>query len=215
MTTKLQRKNMMDYLIDKLEGSEEIVQPISKNMNGIETNYILFGPSRDKIDGISVLVDKKFTKRRFDRLNSLINYAKDGSGETKFHRKNYIFLKDESTFFRSAAEDIRYKSTKNLSLKYYDEGKIDNAKLLTPEEIFSKDQNLGYVQYCQPESSREEFGILTYLYGFFEFNYDHIDNSFAKEGESKRWFIANKRRLDQGDLKLHNNGYILDRSFTN
>ena len=206
---------MLDYLVDKLESSEDLVQPVSKELNGIKTNYILFG--QDRTDGILVLVDKKFTKGKFNNLDSSITYAKTKEGEKRFNRANYIFMKDGTNFFRSAAKDNRFKSNKDLSLKYYSNGDINNMILMSPVEILSKDKKFGYVQYYQPESSRLEEGVLTCSFSNVEFDYSHIENNRFKptNKDSKRLFLANFERFDNCDLKLNDKGFVLDRNYRN
>ena len=202
---------MLDYLVDKLESSEELVQPVSKELNGIKTNYILFG--QDRTDGILVLVDKKFTKGKFNNLDSSITYAKTKEGEKRFNRANYIFMKDGTNFFRSAAKDNRFRR----SLSYYSNENINNMILMSPAEILSKDKKFGYVQYYQPESSRLEEGVLTFLFSNYEFDYSHIENNRFKptNKDSKRLFLANFERFDSGDFKLNDKGFVLDRNYRN
>jgi hypothetical protein len=213
MTTKIQRKTMMDYLVDKLEGSEEIVKPMSKEMRGIDTNYILFG--QDRINGILVLVDKKFTGTKFSELDFSIRYCEIENGEKKFDRYNYIFMKNGTDFFRSAAQNNRFKSDKGLSLKHLSNEDVNNLILMRPEEILSMDKNNGFVQYYQPSSPRLKEGVLTYSFANVELDYSHIENNNFKpqNKDSKRLFLANPARFDQGDLKFHDNSYVLPRDW--
>ncbi|MEM4637470.1 MAG: hypothetical protein QXK76_00410 [Candidatus Woesearchaeota archaeon] len=173
MITQKQQKEMLDYIVSKLEGNYSNVDPMTRKLShGIDTNYIKVD------DGLILLVDKFFlVKEGINNKNTLkdiyakaINFSKE-----KYNNCNvgFIFYKDGKNFFRAAAPKHYYKS-KGLSLKNYSEKEIKRIIFFRPEEKFVYDIK-GILQYYQPKSEKLEEGIITYEFEPVIFDYSHID----------------------------------------
>ena len=95
----------------------------------------------------------------------------------------YILLKDGTTFFRSNAKKLHYKSTYEKSLKRYDTIDINKIIIFSPEEIFAFNRNNPHarllpnpqsvLQYYQPQSERLVRGLVSYLFEPILFDYTH------------------------------------------
>ncbi|MFA5258505.1 MAG: hypothetical protein WC979_04200 [Candidatus Pacearchaeota archaeon] len=194
MVSRQQKKQMLDYLVAKLEGSEEKVRPVTKELiPGIKSNYILLGE-----DGIVFLADQYYAGARLKGLYS--------RNKERFPRFGIVFYKDGKTFFRSAAEANYFKKEHELSLKKYDDASMQKMMLLRPEEIFVHrlSDRVG-VQYYQPDSPRLEEALASFKFGSVEFDYSHIpsENRFGPvTKESERLFIWHVRAETKEDLAL-------------
>jgi len=194
MVSRQQKKQMLDYLVAKLEGSEEKVKPATKELiPGINSSYILLGD-----DGIVFLADQYYAGGKLEGLYS--------RNKQRFPRFGIVFYKDGKTFFRSAAEANYFKKENELSLKHYDDASMQKMMLLRPEEIFVQglSDRVG-VQYYQPESPRLTEALAFFRFGPVTFDYSHIprENRFGPlTKESERLFIWQDRIETSENLTL-------------
>jgi len=194
MVSKQQKKQMLDYLVTKLEGSEERVIPVKRKLVlGIESSYIMLGS-----DGMVFLVDQHYPAEKLENIYS--------ANRENYPRFGVVFLKDSKTFFRSAAAANYFKKEHELSLKHYSNDAMQNMILLRPEEIFVRGlANQAWLQYYQPDSPRLEEALASFKFGPVEFDYSHIpsERRFGSiTQESKRLFIWHKRVETREDLAL-------------
>lgn len=192
MITKQQQKTMQDYLVAKLAGSSESIEPRSKEiLPGITTNYILVNP-----DGVVLLIDKVYSGSSFEELHRRVFKQRQNIG--------IAIYKDSETFFRSAARKKRFKKDNGLSLKNYSNEELYRMILFRPEEffIFSRSK---FIQYYQPTSSRLTEEIVSYQFTRVRFDYSHIsyyDRFQPQNTDSKKLFIWNSRMETKNPLVL-------------
>ena len=194
--TKKQRNEMRDYLVEKLRGSNNIIEPVTRAISGIESDYIKVGQ-----DGIVILVNRVYPN---ESLNQLYKTA------CQF-KKNVapVFFKDGETFFRNAAERHYFKKSHNLSLKHYTGQQMHQMILFRPEEIFVLDRS-PLIQYYQPRSERLEQGLASFKFSPVRFDYSHIDSSYRfkpENRESDRLHIWTETELNQGNLRVECNSF--------
>lgn len=208
MVSQSQKKQMSDYLVAHLEGFGENVEPDSKDLvSGINSHFILVGKNK-----VVLLVDQVYPN---DSLNRVYRNWRAAGRDIAL-----VLYKDGKTFFRDSAygeksglEGKRYKATKDLSLKNYDDEAINRMITFRPEETFARNIVLKglyhnpFVQYYQPESEGLREGLETFMFGRVTFDYTHLPHEQWPNGEStavsKRLFIwQNRTHLDE-DLAVH------------
>lgn len=193
MTTKAQKDEALEYLVNRLEGSAEKVIPARKVLAGDnETRYVLVGD-----DGIVFSIDRTYTERDF--LN-ILRTAREKKPKVAF-----VFYKDGKTFFRSAAQDNHFK-TDDRSLKNYNNEDMNKMILVSPGEKIMSRGNCPWLQYYQPESARLSQGIVSYRFAPVHFDYSHIDRNqrFKPENrDSERLKIWTDRSENSGLLTLN------------
>lgn len=175
MINQKQQKEMLDYLVAKLENSYSNVDPKkSQSYNGINANYI-------KLDnGLLLLADQGFlTKNGTHNINMLnliyanaLNYTKKNFDNANV---GFIIYKDGENFFKSAAGKHSYKSKRGLSLKNYSDEDLTRMIIFRPEEKYIFDKKDGILQYFQSSKSETGSGIATYEFKPVIFDYSHID----------------------------------------
>ncbi len=166
MTTKKQKNQMLDYLVDRLLNCGKDIVPRTKEMiSGIDSNYIKVGD-----DGIILLVDQVYPN---NALNKLYRKAKK-------ERENVgmVLYKDGKTFFRNAAEKNYFKMREDLSLRKYSNDEMHRMISFRPEENFIYDKKERKLQYFQPDSERLPEGLITFEFRPVHFDYEHIDQRF-------------------------------------
>lgn len=174
MINQKQQKEMLDYLVAKLENNYSNVTPMTRKLShDIETNYIKLD------DGLLILVDKGFLiKEKGRNVNTLrtvygkaLNFTKENYNNSNV---GFITYKDGKNFFRSAAPKHHFKADDNHSLKRYSED-MDKMIFFRPEEKFVYGHN-GTMQYYQPDSKKLNQGIITYKFDPVILDYSHIDS---------------------------------------
>lgn len=203
MVTRQQKRNMLDYLVAKLEGGEEQIVPITERLlrnRPIDTAYIEVGE-----DGIVFLLDQLYPGGSFSPVYEWMKQNKS--------RVGLVLLKDGKTYFRSAAEDNYWKAQKELSLKHY-RGAMNRLILLRPEEKFARDKK-SWVQYYQPDSPKLEESLVSFQFGNVEFDYSHIEDSSRfkpQNKDSERLFLVQDKKVEvAGNLVLNSRGYLVER----
>jgi len=195
MTTRRQRRQMKDYLVDRLINCGEIIEPKTKEIvSGILTNYIKVGEN-----GIILLVDQLYPNKALDEL-----YKK---ARKQLENVGIVFYKDGKNFFRSAVEKNYYKMKKNLSLKEYSDDDLHKIILFRPEESFAYIVKGKKLQYYQPISDRLPEGLVTFKFDSVIFNYNHIDPRHRfkpNDTDSKKLHIWINRDFCKGKLRLEN-----------
>ena len=192
-----QQRQMLDYIVAKLESSAGRIIPVTRKVvRNTNTNYLEVDDN-----GLVILVDKKYTGPGFRALCREL-----AGGKTDVA---VVFFKDGTTFFRNAMEANYFKSEHDLSLKHYTPEQMRRMILLSPEEIFIQDRGRD-IQYYQPDSERLEEGIETFTFRPARFDYSHIssDRFIPSNADSKRLFIWGDRRHEPGDLELAGNYLI-------
>lgn len=195
MVDHKQKKQMMDYLVSKLELANLGVTPKTKELlSGIKSSYIIIG---EKDSGIVLLVDQEYPKDSFPKFFQ--------SAKSRFKDVASVIFKDGKIFFRNAAEKNYFKKNKWLSLKHYSNYEMNRMIALRPEEIFLNSQR-EWLQYFQPESPRLREGLESFKFEPVTFDYDHIDSyeRFKPENrDSKRLYIWRENRVhDETGLKI-------------
>lgn len=204
MINKKQQKEMLDYLVAKLENSYSNVNPMTRKLShNIDTNYIKVD------DGLLLLIDKGFLVKENERnVNALDTVYRKALNFTKSNYDNsnvgLIIYKDGKNFFRAAATKHHYKSDKGLSLKKYNDEQLHKMIFFRPEEKFVY-ENSGTMQYYQPESEKLSQGIVTYEFEPVIFDYSHINSNSRfkptnKPSEKDHIWTSNKF-MDE-DVKL-------------
>lgn len=210
MINQKQQKEMLDYLVARLEKNYSNVTPMTRKIShGIDTNYIKVD------DGLLLLIDKGFSvKENGKNLNTLgivhnaaLNFSRQNYGNSNV---GFIIYKDGENFFRPAADRHSYKSEHGLSLKNYDDEDFSRMILFRPEEkyIFDKKEEL---QYFQPEAEGLKKGIYTFDFKPVIFDYSHIDayHKFKpKNKPSERDHIFSNDRFMDEDIML-SGGFII------
>ena len=202
MIRKAESQRMLDYIVSKLEGSNEKITPSKRELVGnIKSNLIFVGEN-----GIVLMVDKTYPRNLFKYLYQIARQEKE--------RVASVVFKDGETFFRSAAEKNYFKKNHYLSLKNYDNEEMQRMMLLRPEELFLAQNNFGLVQYFQPESPRQEEGLETFRFKPVKFDYSHIDSNYRFKPENtssqrlrlwdKRQHLTSPLSLDASLLKRRN-----------
>lgn len=193
MANKQQKKQMLDFLVSKLEDENRKVLPQSITLHGNKIDYILTE------EGLILLVNKKFGD---DNFNKVLNAIRN-----EFKNSGIVFYKDGKTFFRNAQEKYDFKRKYSLSLKNYNSEQMNRMIILTPEEIIANNQK-NLVQYYQPNSERLEEMLVTYKYNPVNFDYSHINSheQFKPDDKSsKRLYIWNDKHETNKPLKLESN----------
>ncbi len=201
MINKKQQKEMLDYLVAKLENNYSTVDPKkSQPYNGISANYIKLD------DGLLLLIDQGFLAKQGTHnmnmlnpiYNSSLNYAAKNFDNTNV---GFIIFKDGKNFFKSAADKHSYKS-RGLSLKNYSDEDMTRMIMFRPEEKYVFDKKNGALQYFQPGLGS---GIATYEFTPVIFDYSHIDEyqEFKpKNKPSERDHIFIRDEFMDEDIKL-------------
>ena len=202
MTSKEQKRQMRDYIVDRLQGSEEKIVPVTKTLvSGVNTSYVTVGD-----DGIVFLVDQKYTAKDFSKIWNRMRSAKE--------RAAVAFYKDGKTFFRTAVGDEqetgirskRFKSDRGMSLKNYDADELRKMISFSPGEILIN-QSSQVLRYYQPESEKLEEGLELFQFKPVVFDYSHIDG-MEPSRESERLRIWTRRRHVDGPLTLETRGLV-------
>jgi len=200
MTSKQHKKEMLDYLVSKLEGSGETVVPAHKKIvSGITTNYIRVGDN-----GLVLLLDQIYPGDKFE-----IAYA----GARKFDRQAVVVLKDGKTFFRNAAEDNTFKQKYELSLKNYSTEEMHRMIMFRPEEIYlASELGKSRIQYFQPASERLDRMSVSFHFEPVEFDYSHIPSYQFQpaNSESVRLHIWSNKLEWNGNLLLEKRRLLAD-----
>jgi len=222
MTSQKEKKQMLEYIVSKLNGSNQKIEPVTNAFGDLKADYIGVGDN-----GIVFLIDKTYAKDSFENLHkmALIN----GNNAA------FVFYKDGETFFRNAAESQGFKKKYGLSLKDYSQGKIQRMIEFRPEEIFMQKQNK-WLQYYQPNSDRLKECIVSYKFEPVNFNRSYLTmdklrlkypgktdeeirailSHIPVHADSKRLFIWDEgsKVEDPGFLKIgdyEGNSYLLKR----
>jgi len=189
---------MRDYLVSKLEESNDLVVPRTKEIvSGIKSNYLTIG--EEGRDGIVLLIDKSYTGNGFKELFQRAKRRTDKqSGED---RVGVVFLKDGDTYFRSA-KHRGHQKIDGRSLKKYSAEDVQKLMMLSPPEIALLKRS--YMQYYQPDSSRLKEGLEGFQFKPVIFDYSHVPEGDFKpdNAPSKRFFIWNFRGHVEDDLVL-------------
>lgn len=200
MTSKQEKKQMLDYLVSKLINSETIVQPVeSEIISGIKTRYISL-MNKDNLESDNViLIDREYPKDSFSKLYSAVKNKSRGKIAA-------VLLKDGKTFFRNAAEANGFKQRYGLSLRKYSAEETHRMIQMRPEELFLE-KIKDYVQYYQPKSERLKEAIVTCKFEPVKFDYGYrghyADNGYELENkDSTRIMIHNKISESTNNLKL-------------
>jgi len=165
MTSKQHKKEMLDYLVSKLESSGEKIEPAHKELfKGTTTNFIRVGN-----DGLVLLLDQTYPGTRFEGAYD--------AGIKNRKRFAVVILKDGKTFFRNAAEDNTFKQKYELSLKNYSTEEMHRMIQFRPEEIYLVSEvGKSRLQYFQPTSAKLSPMVVSYQFEPAEFDYSHIDS---------------------------------------
>lgn len=189
MTSRQHKKEMLDYLVNKLSLSAfgGRVEPHSDRAFGANADYILVGNS-----GIVLLVDHSFDSS-FSEIYR--------NAESKKANIAAVVLKDGDTFFRSAARENYHKANTHGVLKKYNpavnkkivDGKNVMHRLmnLSSEEIFLCMSNCSKVQYYQPKSARLNDAIVSYTFRPVFYDYSHL-SEFEIDNLVEKGKIASK-----------------------
>ena len=190
MTSRAQKKDMLDYLVAGLGGSDKIEPMKKKFINNIQSSYILVGDS-----GIVFLVDQVYTGDTFGQILRVMKGSRPNVAT--------IVLKDGETFFRNAAEKNYFKKSHQLSLKNYSAEEMRRMIIFRPEEI-AIERSLGRIQYYQPQSANLNQGVVTFKFKDVVYDYSHIDSSRFKpaDTESARLKIWTGRKEEYGLIQL-------------
>ena len=209
MVSSRQQKQMRDYMVSRLEGSNDSVIPKQKEViPGVNTDYILIG----KTGGV-ILVNHPYENDGLALLTGLFGHPQNGATDLAF-----VFFKDGKTFFRNAAngekaglKGNRFKADNGLSLKNYQD-RMNQIITVRPEEKFLI--NAGrWVQYYQPESERLEEGLVSFKFGPVTYDYSHIppgERWGAVYQNAERLRIWNSRIMVQDSLTLKD-GHLVRR----
>jgi hypothetical protein len=202
MTSRQHKKEMLDYLVEKLKGSgEKIVPRHIEFFKGMTTNYIRVGDN-----GIVLLLDQAYPGERSEQAYS---------GLGKFSRRAVVILKDGKTFFRNAAEDNTFKQKYELSLKNYSTEEMHRMIQFRPEEIYLVSEvGKSRLQYFQPTSAMLSPMNVSYSFEPVEFDYSHIDSSCQfkpEDRESTRLFIWSDKREYAGTVLLGKSNLMADK----
>jgi hypothetical protein len=189
---------MAEYILPRLEaGGQKFVLDRKELDNIIGEIYLLKQKDTNKR---IFLIDREFSE---DKYKLLLNIA---SGRAQYKGKlfNYehasIFFKDGKTYFRSAAfgekaglKGIKYKQTKQLSLKDYDDDEVKRMIYLSQAELLAlkRDNN---IWYFQPESEKLKEALVKYRFTPVRFNYNHMDPDarFKPENKSSKRMYINR-----------------------
>jgi len=200
MASQRQKSQMRDYLVGKLDGNGDKIEPCTNELiSGINSNYLLLGE-----DEVVLLADQVYPRDSFQRLWNFLRRDKC---------VGVVVLKDGQTFFRSAAKRNYFKKNRGLSLKNYTDEDMYRMLLLRPEEVFLK--NRGQVQYYQPDSDRLDECVVSFRFSPVIFDYSHITapNRFKPQADSSRkLFISGNRNEIRGNLVLDANGMLIERN---
>ena len=199
MVSKAEKKEMMDYVVENLEGYAAKVIPRSRELlPGINSNYVLVGENN-----LVFLVDQKYA----NNCLSVISRKAERFGKNPV----FLFFKDGKTFFRSASKDKRFKKDHDLSLKCYSNKELNRMIMFQPEE--EHDSKSGWLQYYQPQSARLPQGIVSFRFEPVVFDYTHIpieDRITEDQEESKKLRIWTERDFNNGKLEL-SDGFLAPR----
>ncbi len=194
MVSKEQKKEMMDYLVSRLEPVNERVIPRNREIvSGIVSNYIMIGDS----EGIVLLVDQIYRGNSFEDVH--------GRARAQFRNVASVVIKDGQTFFRNAMERNYFKKDRELSLKMYSDEEMRRMILFRPEESFLFNVQRGWLQYFQPKSEQLEKGIESFRFESVSFDYSHIDSheKFKPQNtDSRKLYIWTRRVHNEGNLKI-------------
>ena len=205
MTSKAKKKQMLEYIISRLEGSSEKIEPAK--FKNVGMNYIRIGEN-----GVILLINKPYGKESFKKIYTLAKSTKE--------KVVPIFYKDGETFFRDLISNSKFKQ-KRFSLKNYSNEEKQRMILFRPEEILINEKQ-DFMQYYQPKSERLEECIVTYQ--FKPVKQDHSDITvdkikdkypgrnteelkailyhIPKDIDAKTWFIWNNK------IKKENSGFL-------
>jgi hypothetical protein len=170
MTSRQIKKQMLDYLVDKLQGSAPVITPTeSEIVSGIKTRYIsLFKVWNTLESDTVILIDTVYPRDSFARVYSIVREQSKG-------KVTPIILKDGENFFKNSAESHGFKQRYGLSLKHYTPSQINRMITFRPEELFIYEKKDGWLQYYQPKSEKLNESVVTMKFRPVHFNYDHID----------------------------------------
>jgi len=133
-----------------------------------------------------ILVDRIYTNKEY---RTIINLATEHELECVS-----VFYKDGKRYFRSAAfgekskiKGVKYKQTRDLSLKDYTNEEVARMMLLRQPELIHLEKD-NTILYYQPESARLEEELRRYRFTPIRFSYNHIENNT----EEKRYIPKNR-----------------------
>ena len=200
MVSRKKQKQMLEYLIAKLDSEGESINPYSKELvSGIISNYISIGKNK-----LLFLVDKTYPNQALKKINNSIRqFRKDVA---------YVLLKDGTIFFRNAAEKKYFKKSKNFSLKNYSNEDMHKMIMFRPEETFLTNIRNNILQYYQPDSPRLKQGIVSFKFKPVYFDYSHIDSNLKFKPENKNSAKLNiwiKRIENYNNFQIKNN-FLID-----
>lgn len=191
MTLAKHRTEMVEYLVDRIDGfGESVVPKASEIVPGVVSSYILIGDENND-SSIVLLLDRDYPKGVFKKIYN-------GASSVK---KNVavVVLKDETTFFRPAFNGDFSPRRYNRSVNYPDdirdfckEFKTEDKVLLQPEENFLVSQKIRYnekpiVQYFRPSSDDDAVqpALETFLFTPVSLNYGYIDSATRVKPRSR------------------------------
>ncbi len=185
---------MLEYLVRKLSAGGEQVTPFAKKLVDDRLSHYL----KTEQKGLVFLCDRPYTKQHFARL------AK--SAKKQFENVAIVFLKDSTTYFRTALPQAYFKAD-GRSLKEYTIEDLKRIMHLRPEEIYCVYHSAkGTLQYYQPKSHQQNEGIVQYTYDTILFDYSHISEERFQPRNA-----CSKRLHQWKDKKEHTGPLTLDK----
>lgn len=188
MATQVVKRQMRDYLVDRLAAGGT---PVSPQAVQFDTSGTLYSVGED---GFVLALYDTFGGERFTRLIHEV--------VRKRPRRAVVVLKEGTTYFRSAAEDVHFKRD-DRSLKHYSVDDVNRMILTRPEEqaVLKSSKT---IQYYQPASSRLSEGLATIGFEPVAYDYTHLPADWFRpaEKDSTRLFLNTPLSLLDGPLCL-------------
>jgi len=195
MISKKQQKEMLDYLVARLEPCYSQAEPRQEALSGIEVTYIRVD------DGLVLLADRDFPREKIPG-----SYGQRGrlgrTGLEKVLRAKQqetrniavIMYKDNDRYFKTAAPK-EFNKIFGKSLTGYSAEDIEKMIWFSPVEVFLNNER-SHLQYYQPESERLKQGIILVKYKPVTSTYGHIakENMFLPH-EQQRFVPQPRERV--------------------
>lgn len=194
MVSVKQKRQMMDFFVDRLRTASGTVVPASADFgDGKKINYIVVDN-----DGVVLLVDRVYPGGSFAQARQYLKQTKSSVAT--------VFYKDGETFFRSASRDNQFKGSLDLSLKKYNPEQIQRMITFRPEEAYMVGRNR-VLQYYQSESGRLQEALVTFGFEPVRFDYSHIverERFKPQNRDSSKLFVWHPDRREEltGDIRL-------------
>ncbi len=227
MTSKAQKKDMLDYIVERLGNSGEMLEPRSDSEFGIKASYIRVGAH-----GLVLLIDRTFSRKEFNMLYSRAEnyaaltetYAPTGEPITKLA---VVFFKDGKTYFKSAAKDIA-SAQRDGSLKQYTSQDLhrfiscQHSEKRIIEQTIHSPRKRTRIQYYQPESDRLSQALVSFTFRPVMLDYRHLAQSAIDNlvyhgkvtsrenptAESSKMYIWTEEQIICTDLALPGNALV-------